>query len=253
MSRSMRAAQSPVGEEPTSAVAVSEGRGLTFLRLMSHELRTPLNSIIGFSDILASELYGPLGSPEYKEYAQIIGESGYRLLNLVNNALEIMRLESGVAALELEAVPLTDVVDDAWQKVVAEAHERQVSLSFTPPDPPMRVLGDARGLVTAVFNLLRNAVTWSPPGGAVEVKLRCEGTIVRLEISDCGDGVDAKELDRLMRPFEQGDAGLSRSHDGAGLGWPLVRLLAEAMGGTFEVDPRPGHGLRAIVTLRRAG
>jgi len=240
------------GVEPATAFG-SEAPRRAFLRMMSHELRTPLNAIIGFADILSSELYGPLGAPEYKDYAAIIGVSGHRLLSMVNGALEIIRLEAGTAELDLSTVSLDEAVDDAMQTVGAEAAARGVSIRFDPPWPAPGVLGDPRGLRTVALNLLQNAVTWSPDGGVVRVTLGTDGPLVRLEIADEGDGVDPAELTRLMQPFEQGETALSRHSDGAGLGWPLVRLLVQAMGGEFRVDPGPGEGLKAVVTLRRAG
>ena len=242
----------PAGQEPVEAFG-SEAQRRAFLRMMSHELRTPLNSIIGFADILSNELYGPLGAPEYKAYAAIIGVSGHRLLSLVNGALEIIRLEAGTAELELGIVALDQVIDDARQTVAAEAAARGVSITFDPPWPAPAVLGDPRALRTAAVNLVQNAVTWSPTGGVIRISLQADGALVRLEIVDEGPGVDPADLARLMQPFEQGEDALSRHSDGAGLGWPLVRLLVKAMGGEFRVEPGLGEGLKAVVTLRRAG
>lgn len=239
-------------QEPVAAFG-AEVQRRAFLRMMSHELRTPLNSIIGFADILSSELYGPLGAPEYRDYAEIIGVSGYRLLNLVNSALEIIRLEAGTAELHLDAAAMDEAVDDALQAVSADAQTRGVSIAFDPPRPSPTVLGDARALRMVALNLVQNAVTWSPSGGVIRVSITAEGALVRLEISDEGEGINPTELSRLMQPFEQGENALSRRSEGAGLGWPLVKRLVAAMGGEFRIEPGQGEGLRAIVTLRRAG
>lgn len=220
---------------------------------MSHELRTPLNSIIGFSDILSSELHGSLGAPEYREYADIIRVSGHRLLRLVNQALEIIRLESEAADLEIEAVSPDLAVDDAAQELADEAQARGISIAFDPPHPAPQVLADQRGLKTAVHALLQNAITFSPDEGVVDVRLAVEGPLAVIRIRDRGEGLDPAETARLMRPFEQGENALVRRGEGAGLGWPLVRLLCEAMGGGFHVETAPGEGLTAVIALRRAG
>lgn len=254
----MTARPSPVSEsdpanpEPAASFG-TEAQRRAFLRMMSHELRTPLNSIIGFADILSSELYGPLGAPQYREYAEIIGVSGHRLLSLVNGALEIIRLEAGTAELSLGVVALDQAVDEALQIVAAEAASRDVLIAFDPPWPCPTVLGDPRALRAVAVNLIQNAVTWSPQGGVVRVSLSADGPVVRLEVADNGEGIDPAELPRLMQPFEQGETALSRRSEGAGLGWPLVRLQVKAMGGEFRIDPGLGEGLRAVVTLRRAG
>ncbi|WP_296815790.1 HAMP domain-containing sensor histidine kinase [Brevundimonas sp.] len=238
---------------PASLEVADEAARRSFLRMMSHELRTPLNSIIGFSDILSSELYGPLGAPQYKDYADIIHLSGQRLLRLVNQALEIIRLEAGAADLDIHAVPVDAAVDDAAQLLAEEAEARGVSIAFDPPVPAPLALADARGLRTAIGNLLQNALTHSPDGGVIHVSLTTEGPLVVVTIADEGDGLDPADIPRLMRAFEQGENALVRRKEGAGLGWPLVRLLIKAMGGDFRVEAASGEGLTARITLRRAG
>lgn len=245
-------AQTQTGDIRPDAGA-SEAARRSFLRMMSHELRTPLNSIIGFADILSSELYGPLGAPQYKTYAEIIGVSGQKLLSLVNKALEIIRLEAGTADLQIAAVALDTAVDDACQIVAGEAEARGVSIAFDPPWPSLMVLADPRALRTVAVELIQNAVTWSPDGGVVTVSLERAGATTCLVVRDAGEGVDPADIPRLMGPFEQGDAAHNRRSEGAGLGWPLVRLLVKAMGGSFQVETAPGEGLTASVTLRRAG
>ena len=175
------------------------------------------------------------------------------MLSLVNGALEIIRLEAGATELDLGLVSLDPIIDDALQTIGADAAAREVTIAFDPPWPAHGVLGDPRALRTVAINLIQNAVTWSPPGGTVRISRVADGALIRLEVTDEGEGVDPGDLPRLMQPFEQGENALSRRSGGAGLGWPLVRLLVKAMGGEFYVDPGPGEGLRAVVTLRRAG
>lgn len=238
-------------DEPEAALRADRQRR-TFLRMMSHELRTPLNSIIGFSDILSGEPNGPLGAPQYREYVEIIRTSGHRLLSMVNAALEIIRLESGGADLERQTIALDDLVEEMIQAVAGEARMRELRIEFTPPTSTLLVIGDARALKMVVEQLLQNAMTWSPPGTAIRVRVLEENGLVRLEIADEGPGVEPMELMRLMLPFEQGEDALSRRGEGAGLGWPLVRLLVREMAGEFQIDPGLGRGLIAKVTLRSA-
>lgn len=243
-------------EAPDTArlqAAETEAARRSFLRMMSHELRTPLNSIIGFADILSSELYGPLGAPQYREYAEIIGVSGQKLLNLVNSALEIIRLESETLDVTLVPCQLDEAVDDACLVVGPDAEARRVRIAFDPPSPGPRVLADARALRTVAANLIQNAVTWSPEGGVVMVTIEPVGPNLRLTVRDEGEGAEPADIARLMRPFEQGDQALNRRNEGAGLGWPLVRLWVRAMHGEFRVETSPGAGLTATVTLRAAG
>lgn len=225
----------------------------SFLRMVSHELRTPLNAVIGFSEILSCELYGPLGAPQYKEYAQLVHESGLKLLRLVNQIVEIARLEGHVTDLDLGAEELDEAVEDAMVQMRAEAGAREVSIVAPELGSLPTLRADGRGLRTILVNLLQNAVTHSPRNGLVVIDARLvDDGQVEIEIRDHGAGVDPAELPRLIRPFEQGGATLTRSSEGAGLGLPIVDLLARAMGGTLRLKSTPGHGFTALVTLPRA-
>ena len=221
----------------------------SFLRMVSHELRTPLNSILGFSEILASELYGPLGDPQYKEYAEIIQGSGRKLLKLVNQVLEIARLEGGNAELTLRPEPLAPAIDDVVDGLHDELTVRRIRIETDGCDEA-HVLADARGLRTVLANLLQNAVTYSPDGGRVGVRLELCGQAVEIVIEDDGAGVEAEELPRLLRPFEQGESALTRRSEGAGLGLPICDLTCQAMGGWLTLASLPGRGLQARVRLR---
>jgi len=222
----------------------------SFLRMVSHELRTPLNAVIGFSEILSCELYGPLGAPQYKEYASLVHESGLKLLRLVNQIVEIARLEGHVTDLDLGVEDLDEAVEDVMLQLRAETAARGVSI--VAPEigavPSLKV--DGRGLRTILTNLLQNAVTHSPQGGLIVVEARqVAGSMVEIEVRDHGEGADPAELTRLLRPFEQGGSTLTRSTEGAGLGLPIVDLLTRAMGGTLRLKSAPGQGFTAIVTL----
>ena len=227
-----------------------EDQKRAFLRLVSHELRTPLNSILGFSEILAAELYGPLGAPQYKEYAEIIQGSGKKLLRLINQVLEIGRLEG----LKMDVRP--ESLDAAFEDAVLGLREdlagRQVRITIIGESPFPMVLADPWGLRTVLAHLLRNAAAFSADGG--EVRLRVEGHdgVVAIFVEDDGEGLDPADLPRLMLPFEQGESALVRRAEGAGLGLTICELTCQAMGGRLSLESEPGRGTVAKVVLRHA-
>ena len=223
----------------------------SFLRMVSHELRTPLNSIIGFSEIISRELYGPLSEPRYREHAEIIRDSGLKMLKLVNQVLEIARLEGDSADLDLRAESAEAAVEEAIRALRDDIAARAVRIRVEAAGPHM-VHADARALHTILVNLLQNAMTYSPPEEEIVVRMRRRSTTVTIEIEDRGDGVPAADLARILRPFEQGENALTRRNEGAGLGLPIVRLLCRAMHGTFRLRTVPGGGLLACVTLPAA-
>ena len=236
---------------PSRSMAQDEARR-SFLRMVSHELRTPLNSILGFSEILATELYGPLGAPQYKEYAEIIRTSGSRLLKLVNQVLEIARLESGSMDLELVPESLDNALDDALGALREDLAARGVAVLVEGQGALPSVRADARGLRSVLTNLLQNAITFSPDGGIVRVRADAGARYVDISIIDQGAGVDPAEIPRLLRPFEQGENALTRRSEGAGLGLPIVELLCTAMGGRLRLVSAAGEGLTAQVRLPAA-
>ena len=225
----------------------------SFLRMVSHELRTPLNAVIGFSEILSCELYGPLGAPQYKEYAGLVHESGLKLLRLVNQIVEIARLEGHVTDLDLGVENLDDAVEDVVLQLRAEAGPRGIEVVVPDAGALPTLRADGRGLRTILTNLLQNAISHSPQGGAIVVEARPIGeAMIEIEIRDHGEGVDPADLPRLIRPFEQGGATLTRASEGAGLGLPIVDLLTRAMGGSLRLKSAPGQGFTAVVTLPEA-
>ncbi|WP_334164708.1 sensor histidine kinase [Phenylobacterium sp.] len=229
--------------------AAFEDQKRSFLRMVSHELRTPLNSILGFSEILATELYGPLGDPQYKEYAEIIRGSGAKLLKLVNQVLEIARLESGAAEMNARAEPLECVLEDVTGALKEELVTRDVALSIDGSAEHILILADPKALRTVVGNLLQNAVTFSPDGGEVKVRVERCGDSVEIVIEDQGEGVDPADLPRLLKPFEQGENALTRRAHGAGLGLAICDLNCQAMGGTLKLASAIGQGVTARVRL----
>jgi signal transduction histidine kinase len=245
------AAPGPTGAGSETFEHPADPTRRSLVRMVSHELRTPLNAIIGFSEIIAGEMYGPLRS-EYREAAEVIRVSGHKLLRLVNQVLEVAKLEGGAADLDPRPEPLDTILDDAAAGLGEDAFARGVTVSVALPDPVPLILADARAVRTALANLVQNAVAFSPDGGQIRLTGRCHGPLVLIDVADDGPGIDPAELPRLMEPFQQGENALTRHHQGAGLGWAIVRLLCQAMGGGFNITAEPGHGLTATIVLRRA-
>lgn len=224
----------------------------SFLRMVSHELRTPLNSILGFSEILSAELYGPLGAPQYKEYAAIIHGSGRKLLKLVNQVLEIARLDGKAMEFDARAEPIELALDDALATLKPDLAARGVTVEVEDRDNLPSVMADPRGLRTVLANLLQNAIAFSPEGGVVRVRVAAHGADFDIVIADDGGGVSPEDLPRLMGPFEQGESALTRRSEGAGLGLPISDLTCKAMGGRLRLESAPGQGLTATVRLPAA-
>lgn len=245
------AAPEPARSRLRRKAAMDEAKR-SFLRMVSHELRTPLNSILGFSEIISSELYGPLGAPQYKEYAGIIRASGNRLLKLVNQILEIARLEGHAMDLDLRAEALDHALDDVLDSLHEEIAARRMSVEVQGQGELPAVTADPRGLRNILTNLIQNAVAFSPEGSVVCIKAEQHGPMVEIGIVDKGPGVDPADIPRLLRPFEQGENALTRRAEGAGLGLPIVELLCTAMGGRLKLVSTPGQGLTAMVRLPAA-
>ncbi len=223
-----------------------------FLRTVSHELRTPLNAIIGFSEIIAGELYGPVGAPQYREYAEHVRQSGYRLLKLVNQVLEIARLSGRAVDLESRTEPLDHALDDVRDQLKQDLGARRCTMRVENDGALPSVSADPRGLRTMLLNVIQNAVLHGPPDEIVEISARRRGDRVDIRVEDHGAGVPQADIPRLLNAFEQGDDALTRSNQGAGLGLPIACLLAEAMGGHLRLTSPPGRGLCVCITLPAA-
>lgn len=239
----------PVRRARTRRQTGLEAQKRSFLRMASHELRTPLNSILGFSEIISEELYGPLGAPQYREYAEIIRASGQRLLKLVNQILEIARLEGHAMDLQPRRESLDHALDDTLDTLREDIATRGAQVTVIDEGQLPHVQADPRGLRTLLTNLIQNAVVFSPERSRVTVEVRRVAALIEIRISDEGPGVDPDDIPRLLRPFEQGDNALTRRSEGAGLGLPIAALLCEAMGGRLRLDTLLGTGLTAVVVL----
>jgi signal transduction histidine kinase len=222
----------------------------SFLRMISHELRTPLNSIIGFSEVLQQQPHGPL-APEYLEYASIIGDSGTKMLRMVNQIVEIVRLESQAADLDIRPEPLENLIEEVLLSLRQDARALNVRLAAEELEAMPWVLADPRALKIVLGNLLHNAMAHAPEGDVVTVRARRDGRQVAIEVEDHGPGVDPADVPRLMRPFQKGETP-GRGPDGAGLGLPIALLYSRALGGDLEIRTSQGEGFTAIATAPAA-
>lgn len=223
----------------------------SFLRMVSHELRTPLNSILGFSEILTTQLFGPLGDERYLQYAAVIRESGEKLLRLVNQLLEIARLDGGELDLDLAPEPVEPLVTELLAGLEGEIAQRGLRVACADLSGVV-ARGDARALRAVLSGLIANAVAFSPVGGEVRIRGAARGAEIEIVIGNDGDGVDPTELPRLLRPFEQGENALTRRAQGAGLGLAICDLACRAMSGRLELASGPGEGFSAHVFLPAA-
>ena len=245
----MRTAVSPASAPRARGRRESQAQIRTFLRMVGHELRTPLNSILGFSEILAAELYGPLGAPQYRDYAQIINDSGKKMLRLVDEVMELARLESGTIEWDMRREPLGAAVDDALASLAEETSRHDVRIEVAGRERLPDVVADPRGLRNVLSGMIRHAVVFSPAASTVRIRAVRRGTAVDLVVeSECGGG----EMPRTLQPFAPAKTAPSRAGAGAGLGLPICALTCEAMGGRLSVASVKGRGLRARVKLRAA-
>ena len=216
-----------------------------FLANMSHELRTPLNAINGFSEIMVGEMFGPLGDRRYKEYVQDILSSGQHLLALINDILDMSKIEAGKMNLRFEPLHLGDVIEDAVRLVQNRAESAGLTVDVTLPNLP-EVEADYRAIKQVLLNLLSNAVKFTPNGGRVTVtgEQRRDplGERVRISVRDTGIGISPQDLGRLAKPFEQIESQHSKTQQGTGLGLALTKSLVEMHEGVLEIESEPGKG-----------
>ena len=218
-----------------------------FLANMSHELRTPLNAIIGFSEVIKAEMFGAL-SARYVEYARDIHESGQHLLEIINDILDLSKLEAGKFELHESDVSVAAVVDQCLPLVRGRAQEGNVALAIDIPDSLPVVRADRRAVKQVLLNLLSNAVKFTPGGGSVTLTA-CIGDDRGLDVAvtDTGIGMNESEIGIALAPFGQIDSSLARKHQGTGLGLPLCKSLLELHGARLVVTSRPSEGTTIIV------
>lgn len=219
-----------------------------FLANMSHELRTPLNAINGFSDIMKKELFGPLGDPRYKEYVNDILFSGQHLLSLINDILDMSKIEAGKMTLNTEMLQINDMISQVIRIVRGRADENRLKLVFQEVEAKA-IEADPRAIKQILLNLMTNAIKFTPEGGVVSVVVEPKSAGVIIRVSDTGIGISKEDIARLAQPFEQIDSQHSRQHEGTGLGLALSKSLVELHGGNFKIESVVGEGTTVIFTL----
>jgi two-component system, cell cycle sensor histidine kinase DivJ len=223
-----------------------------FLANMSHELRTPLNAIIGFSEVMTHQLFGPVGNARYLEYAQLIHSSGSHLLELINSILDMSKIEAGRFTLSPETFDIDEIVSQALQFVTLQAERGGVSLHSSIQPQAQRIHADKRALRQILINLLSNGVKFTHDGGSVSVTVTLAAKGFEIAVSDTGEGIEAADLARLGKPFEQVENEHTRRKEGTGLGLALIRALTQLHGGTVTIQSVVGEGTTVRVVLPNA-
>ena len=221
-----------------------------FLANMSHELRTPLNAIIGFAEIIKDEMFGKVGNPQYVEYAKDIYDSGGLLLSLINDILDMSKIEAGKRQLAETLFELEPLVQSCVRLVQARAKAGRLKLSTQIAANVPALRGEEKAMKQIITNLLTNAIKFTPEGGSITLSAEMEaGGGLLLHIADTGIGMRADELPIALSPFGQIESALSRKHQGTGLGLPLTKSLVELHGGTLTLESAPGKGTVARIRL----
>jgi PAS domain S-box-containing protein len=221
-----------------------------FLANMSHELRTPLNAIIGFSEIIKDELFGKAGNPQYVEYAKDIYDSGELLLSLINDILDMSKIEAGKRDLAESVINITRTVQACMRLVAARAKTSKQRITVNIPRDFPDLRGEERAVKQVIVNLLTNAIKFTPENGEITIHAEMLPTRdMRIAIEDTGIGIAAEHIEVVLAPFGQIESSLSRKNQGTGLGLPLTKALVELHGGTLDITSKIGSGTTVIVTF----
>ena len=232
------------------AEAAAQGKS-RFLANMTHELRTPLNGVIGFGQMLEQEAHGPLGAPEYKLYAKDIVDSGQHLIAIINDILDLAKLEAGRIDLQERFVNLQELTGRSLRMVGAMAAQKRIKLLSGVSEQRWTVRADERRLQQAIVNLLSNAIKFTPQEGKVGIEVGTNAGWLWIEVWDAGCGISEDDLARLFKPYVQIKNAMSSHHMGTGLGLTITRALMKAHGGDVELKSQPGRGTRARLMLPR--
>ena len=219
-----------------------------FLANMSHELRTPLNAIIGFSEVMTAGVFGAINNPHYQDYAQSIHDSGRHLLDIINDILDVSKVESGKLDLAEETVDVEAVIAASVRLVRERAAKAEVELTALVAESLPHLYGDQRRMKQIFLNLLSNAIKFTPPGGAVSIEAEeSPGGGLGIRVRDSGIGMRPEDIPLALTPFRQIDSGLSRRHDGTGLGLPLSKALVEMHDGSLSLISAPDQGTEVFI------
>jgi two-component system, cell cycle sensor histidine kinase PleC len=235
-------------EEKTKAEHAAHTKS-AFLANMSHELRTPLNAINGFSEILANELYGALGDQRYKGYAQDILTSGQHLLDMINDILDMAKIEAGKMTISPQPIDPVDPVDAAVRMIRRKAEDKQIALLLDAQQGLPDIEADHRAIRQMVLNLVSNAIKFTDPGGTITVRVEQRGPEIYVGVIDTGIGIPPEDLPRLANPFEQVSGSRDRNTEGTGLGLALTKSFAEMHGGRMSISSIYGEGTTVGFTL----
>jgi two-component system cell cycle sensor histidine kinase PleC len=224
-----------------------------FLATMSHELRTPLNAILGFSEVMKNEVIGPIDNPTYKEYATDIHASGRHLLNLINEILDLSRIEAGRYELQEESICLSDIVDQCCHMIQLKAHNKGITVKQHVEPRMPRLWADERAVRQIVLNLLSNALKFTQRGGEIEVKVGwTAGGGQYVSVRDNGPGIPEEEIPVVLSSFGQGSIAIKSAEQGTGLGLPIVQALVHMHEGTFDLKSKLREGTEAIAAFPRS-
>jgi two-component system, cell cycle sensor histidine kinase PleC len=219
-----------------------------FLASMSHELRTPLNAILGFSEVMTREVLGPLNNPTYKEYAGDIRQSGEHLLALINEILDLSRIEAGRFDLNETELNLTELVNECCRMIDLKIRGKDIKITTDYDATLLRIFADETSVRQIVFNLMSNAVKFTPAGGQIRIKIGwTSGGGQYVSIIDNGPGIPEEELGLVLTAFRQGAIALKNAEQGAGLGLPIVQAIMELHGGSFKLKSKLREGTEATV------
>jgi two-component system cell cycle sensor histidine kinase PleC len=238
-------------EEKTRAEDANRAKS-EFLANMSHELRTPLNAIIGFSEIMESGMFGELGAEKYHEYCRDIMDSGRYLLDVINDILDMSKIEAGRLRLDVEQIHLDSIVAEAMRVMSVKADEKRLEV-FSEVSPGLTMRGDRRALKQILLNLLSNAIKFTPEGGRVLVRAKVSHSCALLLIEDSGIGISRSALRKLGRPFEQVESHITKTHTGSGLGLAIAKSLVELHHGQMRIRSIENMGTTVILRLPLAG
>jgi len=247
----IKASERRLIEARSQAEAANRAKG-DFLANMSHELRTPLNAIIGFSEVISNELFGPINNEKYLEYIRDIHTSSLHLLSIINDVLDMSKIEARKVELSKEVVQIQSVIGEVMRMVHERARSRDIELTALLPDEDVEIWADERSMKQIFLNLLSNAIKFSKDGGQIYVRIVADQPDVAvLEIEDHGIGMSEEEQERALQPFGQAKPATTRNYGGTGLGLPITKGLVEAHGGTLTIDSRAGDGTSVRIVLPR--
>lgn len=220
-----------------------------FIAMVSHELRTPLNAIIGFSDLMAQEVMGPLGADSYRGYVRDINASGAHLLGVINDILDLSKAEAGMLMLRREHVDVAALVEEVARMVRQRAATSGIAFTVDGPPAGCFVQADEQKVKQMLVNLLSNALKFTQPGGSVALRVESLGEQLHFVVQDSGIGIATRDIERVLTPFVQADSSLARKYEGTGLGLPLVKAMAELHGGRLILESVEGVGTTATIVL----